>query len=271
MAIDAFIDRVDTLEAEEKDGVVTRVVRRARVTGLTSTDYLVLMSALTDAGLPVYNDPLPGAANLVLRSRTPKIVDGDTGTVDVDLVYEMPRGTGQSFSAPHFGLLLGEVQSTVNQVKSNTDSGGRTITVEHTYPDEDPDFPGETKVQGGEIEFFQPQSRLILKGVIATTNPWLVERYIVGKINDAAWAGRGSEEWMCTGCTWRLLDSTVNRYEFSFEFQHNPDTWNPVVVFTDERTGKPPPDLIEGEGIKRITKHEAVNFDSVLGVRLQGG
>ncbi len=57
----------------------------------------------------------------------------------------------------------------------------------------------------------------------------------------------------------------------TFEFQLNPDGWDPTVIFIDDRTGKPPPDLVPNVGYKTVTKMPACDFESVIGVDIQGG
>lgn len=265
----AHIDHEETLRAVERDGVVVRVERKARVSGLEDTDYTILFSALEEAGIPAAGAALPGAPNLVLRDRNPTVVA--KGFVDVDLVYEHAAGPGQNFDSPHFGLLVAEVRASVNQVKTNKDSSGNTITVQHTYPPEDFDYPGLTKVQGGEIEYFQPQAVMTLRGIKSTAFPWFLARALMGAVNETDWAGYGPEEWMCTGVSWTPYDGSNSRYLFTLEFQHNPDTWSPTVVFIDERTGKPPTGLVAGTGYKTISKHRLVNFETVIGTRVQGG
>ena len=83
---EARIDRIDMLEAQERHGVIIRLIRRARVIDLPDTDYTVLFTALAAAGIPAAGSSLTGASHLILAERNPRIVDRDT--VDVDLVYE---------------------------------------------------------------------------------------------------------------------------------------------------------------------------------------
>lgn len=270
MAPSAKIDRVDDLNATEEDGVVTRLLRKIRVVDLSSTDYTVLFTALNTLGISPQSK-LPGTS-LVLRQRNPKLVDEDKATVDVELVYEHEaKNSGQSFSNPASGIVLGQVQVSVNQVRTNTDRLGEVVTVRHTWPHTDDTFADKTSEQSLDFDFFQPQSRRIYKGRVSTQFPWILERAIIGKINANPWMGFGTSEWMCTGCDWEPVDGTAFIYEFSFEFQHNPDGWNPQAFFIDPRTGRPPPGLVEGVGYKTVDRHVPADFETVIGARLQGG
>lgn len=277
--VDLRSDRTDVLELEESFGVVTRCVRRFRVLGLTQTDYTVLLNGLAAANVPVQGDKLPGANNLVVTKRTVKLVEEDPHVVDVECTYEHAFNEGQSIDSPPFGTFMGEAQVTLNQQTSNLDKDGNTIFVEHTYPSGpvaeggDPNYPGQTKVQGGEFQYFQPQLSLKYQGIKFTSTPWLINRAIAAAINDSTWGGGDPGTWMCTGCAWKPCDfaSSPSRYYMTFEFQFNPDGWDPTVVFIDDRTGKPPKNLVKDVGYKVVPKHNRVNFDTILGVTVTGG
>lgn len=270
----AKIHHTSLVEAQERHGTIVRVVMRARVLDLVSTNLAVFSEALSAAGVPSVGDTLTGYSNLVLTERNPKIVDGDPSTFDVDCVYEHFFNEGQSYDDPPVGFMAGEARANVQQVSGNTDLDGNTITVSHTFPSTDPDFPDETQDQGGEIQFFQPSRTLTVSGIKQTSRPWIIANSIIGRVNKGDWLGEPEHEWMCVGVSWKIHDAGTAgsvKYFMSFEFQHNPDTWNPTAIFIDERTGKPPKDLVLGTGIKYIRRHEEVNFEQVIGTNLQGG
>ncbi len=275
MTASVYLDRIDVAEVDEIFGVVVRMVRRARVIGVTNTDYQLLLVALQTEGVPAVNSKLAGAPNLILTQRKAKLVDDRV--VDIDLVYELGFNEGQSIDNPPFGLLLGECQATINQSTSNKDKDGNTVYTQHTFPDDDPDFginsDRHTQKQGGEFPFFQPQFTLKYHGLKSVLYPALVAQTIMGTINLAAWAGGEAGTWMCTGCTWKPhnIGSIPNKFLFTFEFQFNADGWNPTIIFNDERTGKPPSDLIEAVGYKTVQKHTSLDFETVIGARVQGG
>lgn len=266
----AKIQRTDLLTSQELDGAIIRLVTRSRVIELSDTSLEVLNSALAAAGIPAAGSSLTGYPNLILKERNTTLVD--QSTVDVDLVYE-PFYEDQDLDIPITSVLSTSARANVQQITTNLDKDGNTITVEHTYPFDDPNFPGETIEQGGEIQVFVPQRTISVRGVKDTTRPWLITNSIIGKINNAPWMGEGLHEWMCVTANWELLSAVpvANKYRMEFVFQHNAETWNPQVVFIDSETGKPPKDLVEGTGFKTIRSHEEVNFESILGLRLQAG
>jgi len=284
----AKIDSIENLSCQERYGVIVHVERLVHVIGLdTETDYSIMMTALNHLDIPVFNDKLEGgeAPTCVLTERTVTVIDKDKA--DVKLVYEHYSNDGQNFDAPPGGVIVGEVKANIQQIAMNKDAGGAMIFVEHTYPDgtdafkdddgntlpKDNSYPGETKKQTGEVNVFIPQKTLSYQGVKLTQSPWQVAAAVVGKVNDSTWLGTEARQWMCTACTWKLCDDAPakNRYFFTLEFQQNPDTWDPTVVFIDDRTSRPPAHLVEGKGYKTIQWHEETNFDSALGTILQGG
>jgi len=268
----AKIDRVDFVEAQEIHGVIVRLVRRARVIEIPDTSYTALFTALAAAGVPAADSTLAGASNLTLTERNPSIVEGDPGTVDVDLIYTKFDNKGQSLDAPPLGLMTGSVRVSVQQLSRNTDIDGLAVSVEHTWPNDDPDHPGEIDVQGGEFQAQVPQRTFTVEGFKITNKPWIIANAIIGRVNSGTFSGEPKHEWMCVAANWRIADNDVasNRYFMSFEFQHNSDTWNPSVIFIDPRTGKPPVDLIQDVGFKNVRVNPEANFEAILGVRVQG-
>ncbi len=292
MTARAYIDRDDTLSLTEEQGVVTGMKRRVRVTNLTSTDYSVLLAGLTQAGVPAQGTGLTGTAfsELVLCKREVNLLSGDPSTVDVDLIY----GTileNQNISSTTLtgGILYGKTrcniqQSTTNLYQVNGQGPVQQVVVGHTYPADDPDFPGQYFAQGGEINVYLPVSNTNYEGYIDTSTPWFTADYLIGTINSETFLSAAPFYWMCTEVQWHRLGVTtvgtkaVPRYKFSFEFQYNPDTWNPFAVFIDDRTGRPPPGLYApgtqpdgtAPGWLYVPYHRTVNFNSAFAAYFEG-
>ena len=269
MAVQVKIDRIITLEATERFGIIYRLVRQARVINLEDTDYSVLFSALEEAGIPIVGSGLDGEDNLILVERNPRLFD--ESTVDVDLVYEHILNEGQDLDGGSAEEVLIESHSNVSQVSSYVDSVGAPITVEYTYPNDDPDYPGQTKVQGVNIQVYQAQETILIKGIKTTNDPRAYIQEFLGCINDLPWKDGIAHQWMCTGASYKLHDiGPSKRYLFTFEFQFTSTSWNPEVTFIDERTGRPPEDLTTGVGYKYITYHKEVDFDALLDFTFEG-
>ncbi len=276
MATLAKIDKITLLEAQERHGALQRLVRVAEVSGITATSWELLTEALDDAGVPVYgsvltNDSSKNAYDLVLVERNPSIID--KGRVKVELVYENFSNIEQDLSNPRWGVVLGEVKSNISQKTSNVDIDGNLITVQHVYPADDPNHANETLTQGGEVSYYESQRSVVVRGLKTTRTPWIISDNIVGFVNEAGWSGGIARSWMCIACTWKLswVSGGDHRYFMNFEFQHDPDTWDPTVTFIDDVTNKPPSGLVAGVGYKTIEKVAACDFDEVIGALLQGG
>lgn len=275
MATVAKIDRLTTLEAKERHGCLRRLVRMAEVSGISSTDWDVLEAALDNVGF-AYGSHLTNtsgstAYGMVLVERNAKMIDQDR--VQVELVYENCVDLEQDLNSPFTGAALGEVRCNIGQKTSNLDINGAQVSVSHTYPDDDPNHPGETLVQGGEFTYFEPQQTVTIKGIRVTRTPWLLANKIVGYVNDQAWAGQQARQWLCTGCTYRAASVAggTRRYFMDFEFQFDRDGWDPTIVFIDDVTGKPPPDLVADVGYVTVTKMPEADFDEIVGSPMQGG
>jgi hypothetical protein len=272
MAVTASIDRIDLLSCQERFGVIIRLTRKAYIKGLTDTDHTALFAALEAAGLPASGTAL-GKDGLVLAERNPTIIEGSPDQAEVILVYEHYKNEGQSYDNPPVGPFVGTTRASLQQITTNKDQNGDLILLQHTYPADDPDFPNETKYQTGEISVFVPQKTLTVTGVKQTQAPWLIANNIIAKLNSTTFAQADARHWLCTLASWENMDPSTgaNRYFMTFEFQHNPDSWDPTAVFNDENTNRPPANLVDGEGYKTIEYLDAVDFNSVIGTYIQGG
>jgi len=275
----AHIDEIKTLSMKERWGVVEEVRRLAIVTGLSGVDWSVMYQALMAAGIPDRNTFLEGASHLHLVDRNVKMVDRDTA--HVELVYGMYNDRGQllewvgEFGGGGWGqnVVAGKMQASVEQKPTNIYREGgsgpeQLIVVDHTYPPDDPDYGGRTIHQTGEVNVYIPQRSFHIEGIKYTTAPWMIANDLIGAVNAFFWMGQPPCTWMCTEVTWepRQWPATF----MSFNFQHNPDTWNPTAVFIDDRTGKPPIGLEPGIGYKYIPYHREVDFNLALGFAVMG-
>lgn len=137
----AHIDHVATLEMEEVNGVIRKLKRLVRVCGLESTDYSVLLEALTQAGVPQPGTRLVPEAlvdkspfgMLVLAERHIKLVDQDAATCDVVLDYQhFIDGDNQEIAAG-YSLLPGNAGGSQSFTQSGIwkcPAGVSEITVE---------------------------------------------------------------------------------------------------------------------------------------------
>jgi hypothetical protein len=269
----AYIDRIDSLSLVEKLGVIRSLTRKARVVwGVTETrppDFSVLTVAMslmpapfsTISGFGPFAIQYQGFDALVLTERSPTLSENDPGCVDVILKYEhLLDGPNQQLRNPPSGLLFGKGRCSITEKTTNfyRPFGDPTaervqILVGHTYSPFDPGpiaqgltpYPGPTVVQGGEINIPFPQGNFQLNGVLTTKNPWATAYQFVASINAGPWLNQPELTWICSEVQWDILDPLQNSYRFSFEFQYNIDTWDPTVIFTDQRSGRPPYNVVK--------------------------
>jgi hypothetical protein len=211
-------------------------------------------------------------APLILTNRDPSIVDNDPCWVDVICRYDhMIDGPNQTLRNPTYGVLFGKGKTSIVEKSTNfyypfgirdpsdLDKGKQQIVVSHTYPSHetgiaasphDPDYPRNI-VQSGEINIPYPQSTYSVEGIFPTNNPAALSYAIVASINVNRWQGQPPLTWICSECRWEVNDPSNRQglgagiartptYRMGFEFQYNSDTWDPAVVFIDQRTSRPP-------------------------------
>lgn len=290
MAIKVYIDRIETLEMKEKWGVLESVVRRAFVKGLVGTSWAVMYSVLEAAGIPkkgAYLDADKGV-NLYVTDRDVKMVDKDSAEVVITYGHFADRGqklyvdwgfvTNRNISGR---MEVSVAQKTTNMFREEGRGEQKLIQLQHTYPPTDPDYAGQTIFQTGEINVAIPQRTFSIQGCkeFRQSGPWDMAENLIGCINNKEWMGQPRHTWMCTEVTWEYRDTQPDSgnpayrsslYFMTFSFQHNPDTWNPSVVFIDDRTNRPPSNLEENQGYKYIRYHREVDFKIELGFRVIG-
>lgn len=288
MTVRAHIDDIETMEMNEQNGTVVSVVRKAIVSGLTEDSYATMLDALEAAGIPVYNDRLDVDTKLRLRGRKVRMIEKSIAEVTLD--YGLFCDSGQSLTNmeddPSF-VVVGKMscsvqQVTTNQYRENGKGDLQTILVSHTYPEDDPDYAGQTLTQSGEISTYVPQRTYTIEGILANDNPWSALSALIGCVNDRVWLSGDPYTWMCMEVSTEMREYGAAGSEYGWHggnskhfvtlnFQHNPDTWNTSAVFIDDRTNRPPQGLVEGVGYKPIMHATAINFLQQLGFYLEGG
>ncbi len=278
------IDRDTVLEAQERDGALKRLVRECVVIGLAGvTDWEILTDALDLAGVPSYNEALTestsnNAYDMRVVERNVSVLNNDKGTVKIVLVYESTFDREQDLNNPRGGIALAETRNAIQQKSTNFDGEGDQVSVQHQYPADDANHPGELITQGGEFQYFEAQTVMFLRGIKTTKQPWLITTSIIGRVNSVAFQGQDKRTWLCTSATYRpgwsgasSRLSVNNRWYMEFEWEFNPFTWDSDVVFTDDVTGKAPVDLIVDTGYKTVEKLNEGDFEDIIGVAILGG
>ena len=274
----AVLDHIDTIDSEELHGVIVSVTRLARVTGLVinpAAPYSALWDALNSstgaAPMPQYGDTLatglsPGVqspySGLRLARRSVKIVDKDIGTYDVTLKYEhLLDGANQDLQVPKSGILYTKGKCSVREKPTNfyTPYGAAVgaivngvpvtktrLLVANQYPvgTEQAEFSGRYLEQLGEIKVPFPECNAQLQGTCIVVDPVAFAYKFIARINVNTFMGRPPLTWLCSEVSWQVLRPDTGLYQFGFEFQNDPDTWNRDIAFLDPRTNLPPSSVL---------------------------
>lgn len=271
----AYIDHVENLEQVEKNGVIRALTRLVRVMFNEAEiedhkDFSRLKEAYNAVDPQGFPMPLPfsglsepGYDALVLVERSAKLVEKEPSFVDVTLKYEhILDGPNQELQAPLGNILYGKgrssiVEKTTNfyRKEGNPNAPRTLILAAHSFNPQEKGLSGQfafpllpyTIIQGGEVSIPYPQENFSLTGVITVDNPHRITRDFVSKINKDRWLGQPKHTWICSEVQWQVLSPKNGIYQFNFEFQYSVDTWNPTVVFHDQRTGRPPAKVREGD------------------------
>jgi len=251
---------VSNLSATEEESIVSSLVCEYMVTGLTSDTTYILQEALLTSGVPQPASYAPGDYNMILCNRYPSLIEGTTDSVLVRCEYKSIAEARSTFIFSGGTSLV--------QITTQVDIYGNLIEVAHTFPAEaDPDYSGQTKFQGGDVPVMIPQTTLTCVGRLPVDFPDEISRYWTGSYNSQFWAGSPAYTWLCTRCDFVGKDLALNRqhyWEFTWEFQHNPQTWIPIAIYTDPRSGKPPADLVYGTGYKEVEWYGLIDFNELF-------
>lgn len=198
----------------------------------------------------------PYFANLLLKSIAPRLRP-DATTIESTLDF-VPVAEYEGI-----GVLIPE--TTLQQEETEVDRLGVALSTSHTYT-ADPDFGSLTITQGGSVAIDVPQFvlraslKLQIKFPIDFAKEWL------NHLNSDDWQGGGHETWKCTECRPELLDvsTTPWTYMVYFTFQYKGSGWQPSVVFTDQRDGKPPAGLVAGTGYKSFYWYWTKDFSELF-------
>jgi hypothetical protein len=235
-----------------------------RLSGL-SVEYLVenlvgtganrLHEALGASDIPRYGQAYDSDANLIVTSRQADLAGEDCpDKALVSISYSSVTASGYGFQwSGSASLSQTSIQFTPTQGE---------LKVTHTWPDDDPDWPGEEKIQVAEAQVLQSQHALTGTGTIPLNNPHIKAQALLGAVNDGVWMGGEPETWMCMSVSHEPIDltSSPNQHRFTIEMHWRPDTWLTEVTFIDPRTGRPPPDLIYNIGIIPVIWHPKIDF-----------
>lgn len=259
MAIKVKADKTRTLSYEERDGQLIRLVSEYHVSGLTTEDARILAEALTAAGVPAYGDALVGFNYIFVIGRSARLVPGTKDHVVVEVVYELIER--QQFN----GIFRGS--TSLQQIQTQVDRFGTPITVAHFY-DGDPVFGTGTQYQGANVSVLAPRTTLRLPTWLYTDWPHALADIWRGRMNSTWWAGAPPLTWLVSDVTFQPANTfdIPAKWNFEFEFTHDPTGHDPQVAFQDQRTGRPPQDIVDGVGLVTVDWYPELDYNYLFPV-----
>jgi len=236
------------------------------VNDLESLGYAPL-SSIAANGLPTAH-PAPGDPSnpygcLVLTDVSISFVGGNT-VVDATLTYEhLMDGFNQILRNPNSRRLYVKARASVTEKATNFyhPNGNKSlprevITTSHTYETLETGIPNapydpalpRTVVTTGEVSVPFPAENFTLQGIWFTDDIIADKNNLQGHINEDVILGKPPKTYLCSEFTYEMHNSYLKAhqqgkkgaYKVTMEFQYNYDTWEPTVVFNDQRTKGPP-------------------------------
>lgn len=250
----------------EEGGAVVGYAHTALIEGLSGAtqngNVGEAIAALNTAGI-TYWSATAVSTNLRLASRSLKPIKG--GAFKTSMACDLEYKDALSL-VPPVGQWIGQVNSTVNQIQTAKDYFGNTIFVEHTYPVNDLNHPGEYIQQGGEVTQYRPQIEITFKGSVQIAKPSIFVQTYIGRMNSTTWGGLQAGQWLCTSIVPTLVNLATSPATYLVEatFQADFEGWGQPCVFTDPSTGKVPYGLIYGIGIKNVRTQPTANFNILI-------
>lgn len=253
-----ILDKPTDVALEEHHGAVVGLRRLVSVVGLSDGDVGIFDTALGTVGVPAANSTPADYPNLILVDRNCRVVPGHPDKVEITCIY---RAKGDA----EYGWKF-RCSSVLNSVTSQVDVWGNPVTLSHTYGPDDPDYPGETKTTGAEYSVMSPSLEVTATGVIETNAPLSLAFKWTRVLNRSEWAGGAAGRWCCVNVESKPLDlgSSPQKHTFTFTFQYRAQGWLPKVWFIDERTGRPPADVVEGVGTQLVDVFTYLEFNDLF-------
>ena len=219
------IDIIEGAAVEEVAGRIERIVRIAKVSGLTSTTN-TLAEALDATGMPAPGEAHPDNSDLIVRARIPRS-DGRTDGCEVQIVYlrsdEYPISISDLAVSGGGGL---------RSVMTNKDVNGERIVVRGPK-DENNNLGKEQAVR---IPVFRPHDTLTIELYEQLADPKAEQRLWKGKVNAAGWLNDAAGEWLCVDVVYRLADATTTPRAWSVVcfFEYDSENWNNKEVVAED-------------------------------------
>lgn len=264
--ITVLIDILDNVRWREVQGTITEISRVALVQlkGLPPNvpsnlaGESIVTIALRNSEVPQPGAPHPVVHGLFVVERFPII--RSRVIVQIEIRYKRPNleqpPPGEAW-VPSGGAGLEEISTQL-------DRNGTQIITEH-----------EGIIQGGQIHPLMPRRELQFSwSAQADTPGQLVDAY-VGKVNSDTWQNGSPRTWLCMSFNFGIANAATTpvTYDFTANFRQKddgtvndsgePTGHDPQIIFIDPETGKPPSNLVAGEGYKTVVWYDEAVFGNL--------
>ncbi len=237
--------------------------------GITGDADLKTFNALSDSSVPNRGDPhekIPGlfVDTVHIRAQSPSQFFATVRYVSSE-VFDGGVEIPDESAVPTL-----EVGTTVTQTTTERDRNGAPIEVFVNRMVNNEPVPDH---QGGTVAWSQPQTVVRFRRA-EPGSPGGKARFYVGTVNNASVFGDPRWFWLCT----RIDGTTVNKglsYEVVYEFQRNEGSefdpeqpgvrsgWQPLVIYTDPKTGKPIPNPRFGQSLQLVALYRERAFPAL--------
>lgn len=259
---DVKVDIVDGPSVDiARDG--PRAVRIARIFGAKGSPAARLWLALSAPAVPKYGDLHPEIDGLPVGHIHAIFEEGSTDIVTITIEYFYYTGGPAYFTnipgdtvatLPQIEI-LSTVQPATTQFELLPDGTKKQIVVAYLVPppEGEPGPPARIE-QAGSVEYMLPMETVRYTRR-EPNDPQAKARLYVGRINSTNVFGDAPHMWLCSHLGGPSDDGGVS-YNVTYDFQKNPDSWDPTVVPTDPETGQPrvlsDDDIASGEAVRQV-------------------
>lgn len=226
------------------------------VSGLASGDYRILAEAIVAPGIPGIGEAHPDIAGIQVTNRDATSEGFDKATVTVTYTRPIFGGGGTDPTGTVENPIL-SVSSRLEIVTTNrvTGTDGQPLEPIKTFYI----AGGSGSIDGrderhtpqvGEVKSFVPRATINFQRQesVSAADAVADAAEFVGFTNSGAWLNTRLSDlnrvdtWLCINSSATSTDGGQT-FVRNFEFAYNPETWNVLAVFVDERTGRPPADV----------------------------
>lgn len=235
--------------AKMEKGRIAEITATTQIVGITATDHQWVDQALAATGLPSIGSQLAMATGerLRLMEINPTLREGEQSIADATLIYRVLDGS----SSEGNGVPVLTGGTALKSVQTSRYRDGSAIEVEHTWPaNSKATFPdgsskaGEVETVTATITVPVPMSTLHGEIFVQTATPGAISQEYAGKVNKVTWQNGAPRTWMCTECSFELVDNTSSPaiWAIRFSFEYDQETWDndTTAFFIDPQTGMVP-------------------------------